>query len=37
MKFYIVDCFAENVSLKEDEWLIEVGGNCFIVAEGDWK
>lgn len=26
-----------HVSLKEDEWLIEVGGNCFIVAEGDWK
>lgn len=26
-----------HTSLHEGKWLIEVGGNCFIVAEGDWK
>ena len=22
---------------ESDDWLIEVGGNCHIVAEGDWR
>ena len=25
-----------HASLKADEWTIEVGGNCIVVAEGDW-
>ena len=25
-----------HAALDNGEWLIEVGGNCFIVAEGDW-
>ncbi len=26
-----------HVTLKNKKWLIEVGGNCHIVASGDWK
>lgn len=26
-----------HAALNEGNWLIEVGGNCFIAAEGDWK
>jgi len=26
-----------HAALNNTEWLIEVGGNCFIVAEGDWR
>ncbi len=26
-----------HAAMDNGEWLIEVGGNCFIVAEGDWK
>ncbi len=26
-----------HAALKDEEWTIEVGGNCFIVAEGEWK
>ena len=22
---------------ESDDWLIEVGGTCHIVAEGDWR
>ncbi|MCR5801457.1 MAG: PhzF family phenazine biosynthesis protein [Lachnospiraceae bacterium] len=25
-----------HAALNGDNWLIEVGGNCFVVAEGDW-
>ena len=25
-----------HASRAEDVWTIEVGGNCFIVAEGEW-
>lgn len=26
-----------HAALDHDAWLIEVGGNCFIVAEGNWR
>ena len=26
-----------HTALNDNDWLIEVGGNCFIVAEGDWR
>lgn len=26
-----------HAALNHHEWMIEVGGNCFIVAEGDWR
>jgi trans-2,3-dihydro-3-hydroxyanthranilate isomerase len=26
-----------HAALNNDEWIIEVGGNCFIVAEGNWR
>lgn len=26
-----------HASRKYEDWIIEVGGNCFIVAEGEWE
>lgn len=26
-----------HVSRKYEDWIIEVGGNCYIVAEGEWR
>lgn len=26
-----------HAALNNDGWIIEVGGNCFIVAEGNWR
>lgn len=26
-----------HAALENGEWLIEVGGNCFVVAEGTWR
>ena len=26
-----------HAALENDDWVIEVGGNCYIVANGDWE
>lgn len=26
-----------HAALEDGNWIIEVGGNCYIVASGDWE
>ena len=29
--------FHVHAARQDGDWVIEVGGSCYIVAEGEWK